>query len=326
MRLLDRVAQCRTPFVVQNLSTGRRTRLTGAADSAGLVAGCSLRYVLSDELTHLCAALAYSKGARTLECADLLHAPAERTWLEWCEAPWSAELLRHGFPLRHEQIAHSGRRGALLLASPDGRRGSMRTFWSGGPSDTDVQASPMFAEFDLDAAGDGGERDVLARCFRFRLDTAWDDYYRDSGLAANARAAIHRHYLGVIAIDVPLVLSFLLLLAARSTLIQCPQHAHKLNRSRLGKGQLPLLDHIEVRAPFLPSYPGSGGRAADGARRSPRLHHVRGHVVRRDNQLFWRIPHLRGTARAGRVHSRTVTWTFDRASARQTVAERASQA
>ena len=324
MRLLDRVAQCRTPFVVENLSTGRRTRLTGAADSAELVAGCPLRYVLSDELTHLCAALAYSKGARTLECADLLHVPAERTWLEWCEAPWCAELLLHGFPLRHEQIAQTGRRGALLLASPDGRRGSMRTFWSAGPSDSDVQASPMFAEFDLDAAGEGGERDVLARCFRFRLDRAWDDYYRDSGLVENARGAIHRHYLGVTAIDVPLVLSFLLLLAARSTLVHRPQHAHRLNRSRLGKGQPPLLDHIEVRAPFLPGYPGSEGGAGQGARRSPRLHHVRGHIVRRGNQLFWRIPHLRGTARAGQVLSRTVTWTFDRASTRRAVAERAS--
>jgi hypothetical protein len=280
--------------------------------------------VLSDELTRLCAALAYSKGARTLDCADLLHVPAERTWLEWCEAPWRTELLLHGFPLKDEQIVHAGRRGALLLASPDGRRGTMRTFWSVEPSDSDVEASPMFAEFDLDATGDRSERDVLARCFRFRLDKAWDDYYGDFGLPQNARGAIHKHYLGVIAIDVPLVLSFLLLLAARSTLVQRPQHTHKPNRSRPGKGRRPLLDHIEVSAPFFPRHPESIAAVSPGARRSPRLHHVRGHLVRRDNQLFWRVPHLRGTAHAGRVLSRTVTWTFDGASARKTVAERAS--
>ena len=254
----------------------------------------------------------------------MLHVPAERIWLEWCEAPWRAELLLHGFPLQGEQIVHAGRRGALLLASPDGRRGTMRTFWSAGNSDADVEASPMFAEFDLDATSDRDERDVLARCFRFRLDKAWDDYYGDLGLLPNAHGAIHKHYLGVIAIDVPLVLSFLLLLAARSALVHRPQHTHKLNRSRLGKGQRPLLDHIEVSAPFLPRHPGSIAAVSQGSRSSPRLHHVRGHLVRRDNQLFWRVPHLRGTAYAGRVLSRTVTWTFDGASARQTVAGRAS--
>ena len=321
MRLLDRVAQCRTPFVVENRSTGRRTKLTGAADSAELVAGCTLRYVLTDELTRLCAALAYSKGARTLECADLLHVPAERTWLEWCEAPWCEELLGHGFPLRNEQIARIGRRGALLLASPDGRRGTVRTFWNTGPSDLDVQASPMLAEFDMDAADDRSERDLLARCFRFRLDGAWDEYYSEAGLSRDARAAIERYYLGAVAVDLPLVLSFLLLLAARSTLVQRPQCVGKLNRSRLRRGEEPLLDHIEVRAPFVPDYSGStGGGRGLGGRRSPRLHHVRGHLVRRGHQLYWRVPHLRGTAHAGRVLSRTVTWTFDRAGIAERVA------
>jgi hypothetical protein len=36
------------------------------------------------------------------------------------------------------------------------------------------------------------------------------------------------------------------------------------------------------------------------------LHHVRGHIVRRGNKVFWRSPHLRGDARLGVVRSRTV--------------------
>jgi hypothetical protein len=33
--------------------------------------------------------------------------------------------------------------------------------------------------------------------------------------------------------------------------------------------------------------------------------------VRRGSQLFWRVPHLRGSARSGVVRTRTVIWTFD---------------
>ena len=78
-------------------------------------------------------------------------------------------------------------------------------------------------------------------------------------------------------------------------------------RARLGK-QL-LLDHIEVRAPiFANSSPSFRPQAEMTTRRGPRLHHVRGHLVRRANQLFWRVPHLRGSARRGVIKSRTVTW------------------
>jgi len=31
--------------------------------------------------------------------------------------------------------------------------------------------------------------------------------------------------------------------------------------------------------------------------------------------MFWRVPHLRGSAHAGKLKARTVTWTFDRSSA-----------
>jgi hypothetical protein len=34
--------------------------------------------------------------------------------------------------------------------------------------------------------------------------------------------------------------------------------------------------------------------------------------VRRGTQIFWRVPHLRGSARSGVVRTRTVTWTFEK--------------
>src|SRR5476651_1325197 len=122
MRLADRVAQCRSPFVVQSTKDGSITRLTNAAAFAKDAANCATRYVLNDELTRLCTALAYSKGASTLACADLLRVPAERVWIEWTEAPWLNELTRYGFksPL---DSACAGRRGVYIQSSPQGRCG-----------------------------------------------------------------------------------------------------------------------------------------------------------------------------------------------------------
>jgi len=40
---------------------------------------------------------------------------------------------------------------------------------------------------------------------------------------------------------------------------------------------------------------------------------VRGHLVRRGSQIFWRMPHLRGSVRLGAVRSHTVTWSFEKA-------------
>jgi hypothetical protein len=40
------------------------------------------------------------------------------------------------------------------------------------------------------------------------------------------------------------------------------------------------------------------------------LHHVRGHIARRGDKVFWRLPHLRGNARLGVVRSRTVQLSF----------------
>jgi hypothetical protein len=335
MRLADRIAQCRTPFVVQNATTSATTRLNGAADFAKDLAQCPIRYVLSDELTRLCTALAYSKGARHLACADLLRVPAERVWVEWCESAWLAELERYGFQRDDKEAGCAGRRGAWIRSSPDGRRGSIRTFWSTGETDFDLLASSMEAYFNLDT--EKGEdpdppdaqgspalcvsdsargTDLLHRCFRFRYERTWAEYYRHAVLTAERERAVARHALGTIAADIPMLLAFFLLLSTRTGLPRRTPALDRLNRSRARAGKAPLLDHIEVLSPVLleSSPTGSGGAAM--ARRGPRLHHVRGHLVRRGSQLFWRVPHLRGNARSGVIRARTVTWTIDRAASR----------
>jgi hypothetical protein len=313
--------------VIRRFATGDVVRLNNAAECAAEVAGAPIRFVLSDDLTRLCTALAYSKGARTLACADLLRVPAESVWIEWCSEPWERELERYGFQRSKEPSGRGDRCGVLLRASRDGRRGLLRTFWS-GDAPGDVLAGSVEAYFDLDTPeGEDPEPppgespaphrvtadaqecdDVLHRCFRFRYERSWHRYYEDAALSEAQRKAVWRHALGTVVIDVPLILGFLLLLGTRSGLPQRPQSFERLNRSRLKAGKPALLEHIDVCAPILPGHARWDTGEMAGVRKSPRLHHVRGHLVRRGGQLFWRLPHLRGSAALGTVRTRTVTW------------------
>jgi hypothetical protein len=316
-------------LAVDDPATGGVVHLNGAASCAAEVAGCPLRYVLSDDLTRLCTEMAFSRGARHLACADLLHVPAEVLWLEWCTAPWHGALERCGFSRLIGNEGGGGRRGALIRSSPAGRRGSIRTFWTDG-SESGVLASSMEGYFDFDTPagedpgppgpqgeprirvydGECQDDDLLARCFRFGYEQSWSEYYTRGRLSPVEHAALRRHVLGTIALDIPVLLVFLLLLASRSSLPCRRETAERLNRARFRSGRTPLLDYIEARAPLPPECLGYSRTSPGGGRRGPRLHHVRGHLVRRGSTLFWRVPHLRGSAHSGRVRARTVTWTF----------------
>ena len=331
MRLADRIAQCRTPFIVENTKDGSVTHLNNAAAFSKEIDCCATRYVLSDELTRLCTALAYSKGASTLACADLLHVPAERVWVEWTEAPWRNELACYGFKSPVDS-ACSGRRGVFIQSNPDGRSGLMRTFWASGESELNVLSSSMEAYFDFDTQegenpavfdrqkcpsicvsdnAAAGNADILRRCFRFWFERSWQDYYERAQLTPVQAAALSHHALGTIAIDIPVVLAFFLLLATRPGLPRRPLMLERLNRARAKSGKPPLLDQIEVFSPLMPEFESGRSSYSGASRRSRRLHHVRGHLVRRGSKLFWRVPHLRGNARVGTIRTRTVTWIVD---------------
>jgi hypothetical protein len=152
---------------------------------------------------------------------------------------------------------------------------------------------------------------ILRRCVRFRYERTWDDYYSTAPLSPLQRDAVARCALGTIAIAIPVILAFFLLLATRPGLPRRPLMLERLNQARRKSGKTPLLDHIEVSSPILPEYRPLSGSDSGERRRGPRLHHVRGHLVRRGSELFWRVPHLRGSARSGVIRDRTVTWTMD---------------
>jgi hypothetical protein len=323
MRLLDLIAQGRTELIRIN---GGRT-LPGAERFQDAVRHCPIRYVLADELARCATQMAFSDGDRLTSCLDLIHVPAQSLWIEWADAPRRAELAKiEALGVIGESVAQ--RAGALLTASANGRAGQIRTFWSHAEL---AYVSPVVARFDLDgicerdASSDpvigsgwarvtapvesGGLEEFLEH-LRFHFDEDWAAYYRDHCGTREMRDAVLRGNLATCATDPPMLFAFLLMLSARSALPQRAISMDKLNRARRRGGKPPLLEHVEVSAPlYSPATAGTPGTQA-AERRGPRLHHVCGHMVRRGAAVFWRVPHLRGSARLGQVRTRTVELSF----------------
>ena len=329
MRLLDQVAQSRERLVIQR-DDGQSFRLPSARDFAAELSHVPLRLVLSDELTKTCTALAYSDGESLADCLDLVHLPAQRLWLEWNEMPRRAELARCFPEWTVDPLANHALRAGLLIqcdSNSSGRRGTLRTFWSAPGAAEDPLVAPLETRFDFDTplpdasavdgvfeggyAGviDGRCRglDDLLECVRFRFAREWLEYYRVAANNLATRKAVLRASIETVATDTPLLISLCLLMNSRSGLPTVASDLSRLNRARAKDGKLPLLEHVELKAPvFQPRTVARSGTDFALHRQGPRLHHVRGHLVRRASQLYWRSPHLRGHLALGRIATRTV--------------------
>ncbi|HKD54051.1 MAG TPA: hypothetical protein VKB72_07500 [Steroidobacteraceae bacterium] len=324
MRLLDHVAQCTVPFLVRQ-KCGAVWRLTSAGDFSQAVSRCPLRFVLTDELLRVCIELAYSQRDELCSCLDLVRLPAERLWVEWSE-PARREALRRVIP---EYVAADAmdveRSGVLICAEGNGRSGSLRTFFLTGGEAREPLVAALETLLDLDGNGTSPPpgtvrragliavcdpqhehlNDVL-RCARFRLDPAWQRYYQSVLPNPAAGAQVIRLLISSVAFDIPMLLALFLLMATRAALVRQAVRPEPLNRKRAKLGRPPLLEHVEVSAPLFIQGACRDRENPGTARNRPRFHHVRGHIVRRHNTVYWRGPHWRGHLRLGRVLSRTV--------------------
>jgi hypothetical protein len=324
LRLLDLVAQ--STSAASTLPDG--WALPSAHHFADAVRTCPLRLVLADDLTQCTTHLAYAEGARLSGCLDLIHVPAQQLWLEWLEAPRQSTLSEIPDYARSPD-SNVRRSGVLIRADAAGRSGTARTFWS-TPAEQ-VYSAALLTEFDLDrvirptldvGAVYRGEPfgvvmpveaavdDLLSHvCFRF--DPAWANYYRAAQLTHGEQERVLREVLGTMAFDMPMILALFLLLAAKDGLQRNASDLERLNRIRRQTGKHALLEHLEVRSSIAVGHGAAAPPTTDPSRRrGPRLHHVRGHITRRGDKVFWRLPHLRGSARLGVVHSRTVQLSF----------------
>jgi hypothetical protein len=325
LRLLDLVAQ--STSAAPTLPGG--WAFPGAHHFADAVRTCSLRLVLADDLTQCTTQLAYAEGERLSGCLDLIHVPSQQLWLEWLEATRQSTLREMLACARTSSSSISRRTGVLIAADPAGRAGTMRTFWS--TQNEQVYSAAVLTDFDLDrvmrpaldidavfsgaAVGvvmpEEAALDELLSHVCFRLDPAWANYYRAAELTESQQLLVLRELLGTTAFDMPMILALFLLFAAKDGLQRRAADLERLNHARRRSGKRALLEHIEVRAPIAVGYQCPAPLTANAnRRRGPRLHHVRGHIARRGDRVFWRLPHLRGSARWGVVRSRTVQLSF----------------
>jgi hypothetical protein len=328
MRLLDLIAQGQSACI--HADDGRE--LPGAHRFRAQIKECPLRYVLSDELARCATQLAYAEGDRLSSCMDLIRVPARTLWVEWADGP-RREALK-AVPALEVQAGDAARRGgALVMASPDCRSGSIRTFWCA--PDERAYLSPVVTTFDFDQmpepsnCGDPmtwrgeavlqmvGEPAIeeLLEHLRFSFDDEWARYYHSRIHSAELRDKVLRTNIGCCAFDAPMLMAFFLLLGSRDLLPRQVVRHERLNRARFRAGKPALLEHVEVHAPLDQAPGGALTQSPASSRSSPRMHHVRGHIVRRGAAVFWRCPHLRGSARLGQVRSRTVVLTFGQSSA-----------
>ncbi len=324
VRLLDHIAQSTTPLIVRQ-NSGAEWRLPGVSDFARPLTQCPLRYVLSDDLVRTCIALAYSDGDELSGCLDLLRLPAERVWIEWDEAARHAELMRCLPQCPRLDAPPASRAGVLICAQPQCRSGTLRTFWLTGSEPREPVLAAVETLFDLNGAAPtaapaelltGGcvgvsdpaseQVDGLLRCARFRLDGAWQRYYDQVANGPQLRSQVIEHSLAAVAFDVPMLLALFLLMSLRDDLVRLPVNPERLNSKRLRLGRPPLLEHLQLSAPVFSSALARCAESSGTLRRAPRFHHVRGHIVRRRDTVYWRAPHWRGHMRLGSVRSRTV--------------------
>ena len=331
MRLLDSVARCYTPLVLP--TDINPLEVAGPSRYAAQIAACPLRFVLGDDLTQASADLAFADGARLVGCLDLLRMPAPHLWIEWNDEVHKRVIHETRSATQFDSAAAGRKVGILLRAAGNGLTALGRTFWANtaGDEPSDVTLSPLETHFDLrgEFADSNDSRDVLSGGFldathggnpataslldhvRFRFEDSWAAYYREAASDPDFKRRLINESINSIAWDAPFILAFLLLLSAKDATRLVPISRAAINRKRLMNGRAPLLDHIEVNASLDAVLTGGSSGEISG-RQSPRLHHVRGHLVRREQRVFWRVPHLRGSGCRGAVRSRTVCLSFSR--------------
>ncbi len=311
MYLYDQVAQCVAQAMVAD-PAGRVHRVPGAADLADAVRDCGIRYVLDDAVRDTCLEILCERPDVLNPADPCYRIPHRALWVEWVDPVASRGV--------HQ------RAGILVLADETGRRGTMQSF-SHDPGGMPWTAQ-VFYDFDFDreisheplpGGAFAGVRDpeALLRLYRHgagRVDDRWIGFLRDAG--ALDRATVHR-LVRAAAPDFGLLCAFLLLLDLDCADARPRDGLARINRARARTGKPLLLDHLEVGMRLAPVAHNDDHAGGGDSREAPRLHQVRGHLVRRDGKTFWRANHLRGDAARGVVASRTVHVMGDRRQLRQ---------
>ncbi len=149
--------------------------------------------------------------------------------------------------------------------------------------------------------------DDLFKHVRYVLRPEWKQYYAQFATDDQHYRGLVLHAVDPLLEDVPFFAMFCLLLMSKSALREQPANRRRLNEARAHRGRALLLDHVELTMNLRAPEGRSEAPASAEHRSSPRLHFVRGHLVRRGDAIHWRMSHMRGKAEIGSIRSRTIS-------------------
>ena len=299
MHLFDQIAQATQRKAIRDPVLGDLP-IACAPDLKEDVAAAETRYVLQDDVVAFVYDLVLADAALIASSLEILRLPSRTIWLEWRQPDDASD-------------DGGGRLGVLVSAEEDGRRGDCRLVWDVPGAEPNVCGVSVV--FDLDGPpGDGDEVglfplrhdcpdiDDLLRHFRARVHPG----YLRHLLRVHSLPGVKRAVQGPLDaawLAGPFVAAFCLLLMAGMPLDLKQQSRAALNAKRSKQGRPRLLDHVMVSSNVFPRIAASQTGETPDARRTARLHYVRGHLVRRGTAIFWRRPHLRGQATGAEPHN-----------------------
>jgi hypothetical protein len=320
MRLVDQIG-VEPPFTVENERLGETFRVRNAADFRLKLQATPQRFILDSAATAFCTDFFVQQAGLLGDSVDILRFPAHRFWIEWAERTRVETLaaLRPGPFAQRAEVPTETRAGALVEINSDGRSGKAWLFTGGAfgavlcPLYLDfntqcppaVEAQPVLRQFKF-ANPALPELDGLSAWCTINVERSWYDYCRSATASDQHFNAEILRVASMLHFDWPMIAAFSLLYPLPRPFVRRPSDLGKLNRARDGKGKPALLDHVEISASLVARAESDRDGPGPGFGSGKRLHHVRGHLVRRGDRVFWRSPHLRGKPELGEIATRTV--------------------
>ncbi len=327
MHLFDQVVQANERIAV-SFPGGAATRYFPGTDVVSTaVAQCQLRYVLHDDVTQTCTELAFEDNTILGSSVELLRVPAPKMWIEFVGGARHKAFSDLGRLNDGTDRSCRQRVGLMVTSDERGRRGHIDVCWE-NIDGLSPDVAPFVIEYDFDdpsfsdiatiashdhigiAIGDHPALHTFFKHVRFAWRPEWRRFYLEKAADDAQYQMLSRQALFPLLEDVPFFGMFCFLLMSRNALQQQHADRRRLNEARKRRAKPPLLDHLELTMNLGASPNWNDGFSSAEQRTSRRLHFVRGHLVRRGDAVHWRTSHMRGKAKIGSIHSRTITLRF----------------
>lgn len=261
------------------------------ADFHDRLGSSNVRYVLDRSASASCRSLLRTAEHLFDPGNDLFRMPAQSFWFEAYQ-----DLEADSSDCEIDKL------GVLVTCDVEGRSGEIDHFiqhQSGA-----CARLPVRTMFDLDRlpSRSGGQAFHCNHPTYSHLNTLLAhtstlpdaDALRNYIAEPQALARFRRYIAEATWFDLPMVLAFLAMLNSPDIVEIAPSNLGKLNRARVRRGRMPLLDHVEVRMVLGQSKSRDPTGESSTRRAAPRLHFVRGHFMHCSGKKVWRSSHLRG--------------------------------